>query len=76
MHNLFGIGIEDRDSSERPANLSKHGPRSQREALIRALPLLVIDEASMMQRLGSSLSVEKPFSQISVVIKAELAAEY
>jgi len=50
-HSLLGIGIEARDSSELHAKLSNYGPQKQRAALIRALSLLIIDEASMMQRL-------------------------
>ena len=50
LHSLLGLEIDDKDSSERYAKLSKYGPRSQRGILIKALSLLIIDEASMMQR--------------------------
>ena len=51
LHSILGLGIDDKDSSERHAKLSKYGPRSQRGILIKALSLLIIDEASMMQRI-------------------------
>jgi len=48
LHSLPGLVIDDRESTERHAKLSKYGPRSQRGELIRHLHLLIIDEASMM----------------------------
>ena len=50
MHSLLGLVIYDKDSSERHAKLSKYGPRSKRGILIKAISLLIIDVASMMQR--------------------------
>ena len=50
LHSLLGLGVEDRDASDQHSKLSKYGRNSQRGQLIKSLSLLIIDEASMMQR--------------------------
>ena len=50
LHGLLGLGVEDKDASDQHSKLSKYCPNSQRGQLIKPLSLLIIDEASMMQR--------------------------
>ena len=50
QHSLLGLRVEDKDASDQHRKLSKYGPNSQRGQLIKSLSLLIIDEASMMQR--------------------------
>ena len=53
VHSFLRIGVENADSNERHAKLLSYGPNSERAKLICCLSLLVlvIDEASMLQRL-------------------------
>ena len=51
QHSLMGLGVEDKDCSTRQAKQSKHGRRSQRAEYLRHVSLLVVDEASIMQRI-------------------------
>ena len=44
------LGVEDKDASDQHSKLSKYGPNSERGKLIKSLSLLIVDEASMMQR--------------------------
>ena len=49
---MLGFGVEDIDSSDRHTKLSKYCPRSQMDAYLRKLLLLIVDAASIMQRIG------------------------
>lgn len=49
LHSLLGLGAGEKDSNTAHALLlSKYGPRSQWAELLRHLPLLVLDEVSMI----------------------------
>ena len=50
-HSLLGLGVEDEDASEQHAKISRHGPQSQRAALLREVQLCFIDKSSRMQRI-------------------------
>ena len=49
MQAFLGLRIDDKESSERHAKLSKYGPCLHRRILIKALSILIIDEVSLMQ---------------------------
>ena len=50
LQSLLGLGVKNKDASDQHSNLSKYVPNSQRGQLIKSLSLLIIEEASMMQR--------------------------
>ena len=62
LHGLLGLGVEDKDASDQHSKLSKYGSNSQRGQLIKSLSLLIIDEASMMQRVL--------FEHVDTILKA------
>lgn len=51
VHSLLGLGIDDKDSSDGSSSRSsKYGPRSERAKLLRRAALIIIDEASIIER--------------------------
>ena len=50
VHGLLGIGVPDKDAADEHTITSRYSPQTQRAEYIRKLSLLIVDEASMLQK--------------------------